>query len=275
MSERDLPRPRSATALRREAVRDYLRSLDRSQTVEELAAHFEVSVSTLRRDIDALADQAKVWKIAGGSVTVRRPEPTWHDKALSQRDAKMAIARFAAEHLVRSGEVVLLDSGTTTGALGRLLGDREDLTLVVAGMSPLEAVSAGRADVIVLGGRLRRHSGSFLGALTSQNLGGITPDVAFLGCDALVPGEGVNCPRLDSADFKALAMRRARRSWVLADETKLTGDAGEAYWTPLPLSTGVLTVEPRGTGARERIEALIRDGHRVDVIGGIGASAGA
>lgn len=259
------PKPRSATAVRRAQVVDFLKSIDRSQTVDDLAAHFSVSVSTLRRDVDALAKEREVWKIAGGFVTVRRPEPDWHEKELSQREAKAAMARRAAKKLVQMGDVVFLDSGTSTGFVARLLAEREDLTLIVAGMAPLSAVAGGAAEVIVLGGKLRTHSGSFLGGLATSNLRSITPDVAFLGCDALVPSRGVNCPRLDSADFKTLVMRQSRRSWILADETKLTGEPDEAYWAPLSRTSGLLTVEPEGVEARNRINELLGAGHRVEV----------
>lgn len=265
MADGAVPTPRSGTADRRDHVTTFLKTLDRSQTVEELAEHFGVSLSTMRRDVDALAREARVWKIAGGSVTVRRPEPTWREKELSQRESKTAMARYAAEHLVESGDVVLLDSGTSTGCLAQVLAPRTDLTLIVAGMSPLEAIGDGRAEVIVLGGRLRRHSGSFLGTLASGALRSITPNVAFIGCDALTLNGGVNCPRLDSADFKAVAMQQSRRSWILADPTKLSEEPIEAYWAPLPVSSGIVTSAPTTEAGEHRISEFRNAGYRVEI----------
>jgi DeoR/GlpR family transcriptional regulator of sugar metabolism len=245
---------------------DRLKSLERSQTIEELCSHFGVSESTLRRDIDVLASEGLVWKIAGGSVTVRSPEPTWHEKEHQHLEAKTAMARYAAKYLVSHGDVVLLDSGTSAGSLAQCLADRSDLTIVVAGLTSLELLSESRSEVIVLGGRLRRPSASFLGPLAVAALEDMTPDVAFIGCDYLSQEDGLNCPEMDSAAFKSLAMKRSRKTWVMVDESKLTGEPREPFWAPMAEGAGVLTVVPTAAEARGRLEVLHAHAHEVRAV---------
>ena len=260
-----IPQPRAATAQRRAELLHYLRVLGRAQSIEELTEHFDISPSTVRRDIEALADQGHVWKIAGGLVTVRRREATLPEKSVSSPNSKLVMAEYAAKHLVHAGDVVLLDSGTSTAFLARQLARRDDLTLVVAGVSSLMALSDGPADVVVLGGHLRQTSGSLLGPLAMSGLDWIMPSVAFIGCDSLDVDRGLNCSGLDAAAFKRKAMEVSQESWVLADETKFSGEPSRPAWVPFLPSVGLLTVGPRTATARSMLKRLRADGHDVRI----------
>lgn len=266
MSTEELsPRPRAATAERRTELLNYLRVLRRAQTLEELTSHFGISPSTVRRDVEALADQGQVWKIAGGRVTVRRREATLPEKTVSSAASKMAMAEYAAMHLIHAGDVVLLDSGTSTAFLARLLAQRDDLTLVVAGVSSLLALAEGPADVVVVGGHLRKTSGSLLGPLALSGLDSIMPSVAFIGCDSLDTERGINCSGLEAAAFKRRAMEVSQESWVLADETKLSATPSRPAWIPFLPQTGLLTVTPRSAASRATLKQFRADGHDVRV----------
>ena len=61
--------PRTATAARRRHIVDHLRSLGHSESIGDLSRLFGVSTSTIRRDVDALSDESKIWKISGGGET--------------------------------------------------------------------------------------------------------------------------------------------------------------------------------------------------------------
>ncbi|MES6501154.1 DeoR/GlpR transcriptional regulator, partial [Cutibacterium acnes] len=177
--------------------------------------------------------------------------------------SKAAMATYAAKHLVNEGDLVLLDSGTSTAALGRLLSTRNDITILVGGLSVLQAVAEGTANVMVLGGALRQHSGSLLGPWASSNLRSITPDVAFIGCDAVSATDGLNCPLLESVEFKHEAMTRARTSWILADPTKILTTGSEPYWASIPPRTGIVTVQSSNSELSEKLGAFRRSGHHV------------
>ncbi|MPY81591.1 MAG: DeoR family transcriptional regulator [Actinophytocola sp.] len=123
--------------------------------VHRLAGDLGVSVSTIRRDLAALAGRGQVMRTYGGAVhSDAVVEKSWHDKELAYRAEKAAIARRAAE-LVQPGDTVLLDAGTTAGRLAHYLKDRDDVTVVTNGLSALFVLADSTADVIVLGGGAR------------------------------------------------------------------------------------------------------------------------
>ncbi|MGW5117069.1 DeoR/GlpR family DNA-binding transcription regulator [Streptomyces noursei] len=240
---------RPSTRHRRERMLELLGAGDGS--VHDLAAAFGVSLSTVRRDLAALAGDGRITRTYGGAVDHRAAERSWHDKARQHRTEKGAIARTAAA-LVRSGDVVLLDAGTTVARLAHELRARTDITVVTNGLSTLVELADAEVEVVVLGGRLRRPNESLLGTRTDQALRGITPDLAFLGVDGLDPRRGVNCPDPEQAALKETMARCARAAWVLADGSKLAGGGGFPYWAAVPPGTGLISgaAEP-GCGARD------------------------
>lgn len=241
---------RSATRHRREQMVELLGVGDLS--VHDLAAEFDVSLSTVRRDLATLAALGRVTRTYGGAVDHRAVERSWHDKEHEQRGEKGAIARTAAA-LVRAGDVVLLDAGTTVARLAHELRDRGDLTIVTNGLSTLVELADAEVEVVVLGGRLRRPNESLLGTRTDQALRRLTPDIAFLGVDGLAPRRGINCPDPEQAALKETMAECARAAWVLADHSKLGGSGdgsgvgGFPYWAAMPAGTGLIS----GGGERE------------------------
>ncbi|MFK0293675.1 DeoR/GlpR family DNA-binding transcription regulator [Streptomyces sp. NPDC090442] len=229
---------RPATRRRRERMVELLGAGDGS--VHALAAAFGVSLSTVRRDLAALAEGGRITRTYGGALDHRAVERSWHDKARERRTEKAAIARAAAG-LVRSGDVVLLDAGTTAARLAHELRARSDLTVVTNGLSALVELADAEVEVVVLGGRLRRPNESLLGTRTDQALRRLTPDLAFLGVDGLDPRRGVNCPDVEQAALKETMARCARAAWVLADGSKLGGGGGFPYWAEMPRGTGLIS----------------------------------
>lgn len=234
-------------------------------SIEDLSQLLGVSESTTRRDLVALSEAGELVRVLGGAAPKARTEYSWQQKADAHASEKRAIAQFVADHLVRPGDVVFIDSGTTPAAVARALADRDDITLIVAGLAALLEVSESAAKVLVLGGRLRRPSASFLGEGALLMLDLITPDVAFLGTDFVDPTHGANYHDLEQAVFKTRVMRESLRSWLVVDHTKLDGEPPFSMWAPLSSSTGIVTVAAPHDRVQPRIDALREKGHEVHV----------
>ncbi|MFE0193343.1 DeoR/GlpR family DNA-binding transcription regulator [Streptomyces sp. NPDC058989] len=228
---------RSATRRRRERMVELLGAGDIS--VHDLAGEFDVSLSTVRRDLATLAALGRITRTYGGAVDHRAVERTRYDKERTRRTEKDAIARAAAA-LVRSGDVVLLDAGTTTARVAHELRHRTDVTVVTNGLATLVELADAQVEVVVLGGRLRRPNEALLGTRTDQALRRLTPDIAFLGVDGLDPRRGINCPDLEQAALKETMAECARATWVLADQSKIGGGAGFPHWAAMPAGTGLI-----------------------------------
>jgi len=234
------------------------------RSVEDLAEVFGVSASTIRRDLRALAADSKIVRTLGGAVTAQRLERSWHDKTRVEASAKTHIAQ-AAVPLVPDGAVVFIDAGTSAAALAARLADNPTVTLVTNGLSAAVAVADGRAALIVLGGKLRRPTAGMTGMMTVSGLDLVHPHIAFLGCEALDPVLGVNCPDVEVAAFKRRLMAQCQQSWVLADHTKFDTTSAFPYWAGLGTSTGVITDSVSATGQATVLEDLRARGHDVIV----------
>lgn len=215
--------------------------------INALADRFRVSVSTIRRDLSALARGGQVMRTYGGAVeSGHGRERTLHAKQLAHRQEKDAIGRCAAG-MVDPGDVLLLDAGTTVGRLAWHLRDRDDITVITNGLPTLLALAdAPGVEVIVLGGRLRRPNEAFLGPEVEHALRRYHPDLAFLGVDGIAPDRGLNCPSPEQACLKEVMSVTARNTWVLADHSKL-GAEPFPYWATMPAGMGLITDEHTGT----------------------------
>lgn len=245
-----------------------LQDLGTAVSVHRLTEAFGVSESTLRRDLDALSDAGELLRTYGGAAPAMRVEFSWHEKESANTQAKNQIARFAAAKLVHPGDVVFIDAGTTPAAVARQLAERDNITIVVAGLAALLELTDARGTVIVLGGRLRLPSLSFLGSMADLMLDMITPDVAFLGADHVSARYGANYPDLGQVAFKTRVMERAAQSWMVVDATKLGGPPPFSNWARLGRRAGVVTDDANGDhAAAEQVRTLRESGLVVHVCG--------
>lgn len=255
--------PRQNTLRRREDIVTYLSALGQQATLAEMAERFRVSESTIRRDLGALSDERRLWKVPGGALAGRAIEPSWREKQTLHAHGKAQIGRFVVENFIHSGDVVLIDAGTSAAAVARLLAHRTDVTVVVAGVSALVELVDAEVEVVVVGGKLRRPNASFFGAAADSILDLITPSISIIGCDHLDVCHGVNCPDFDQATFKTRIMQRSQRSLVLADESKLIGMSRFSFWAPLIAATGVVTTAPKTEEAATVIGSFRESGHSI------------
>jgi len=254
--DKERPSPRRGTRERRDRLAHLLIEQGSQIALRDLQGHFDVSEATLRRDLAALSESGRLVRVYGGAAPARGVESTWREKAASYAESKVRIAQFAAAELVAPGDIVFIDSGTTPAAVARQLATRDDITVVVAGLASLLELADGTVEVIVLGGRLRRKSASFLGQAADHLLDLIAPDVAFLGTDFLDPELGANFPDLEQAIFKARVIARSARSWFVVDESKFGESAPFRHWTPIEPPTGIVTVATTSDHQQRAIAAF-------------------
>lgn len=228
--------------------------------VSELAERFNVSPATIRRDLHRMMADGRVTRTYGGAVARPRAiELSLHEKELSYRRQKDAIARLAAE-LVADGETLILDAGTTTGRLAWYLRQRKGLTVVTNGISALLSLrDADDVKVILLGGELRHVNQAVIGSIAEDIIRSLHADRAFLGADGVVANEGINSPTMTQAYLKGLMLRQAREGYVLADHSKL-GTARFPYVTPFSKPVTLITDSQADP---ERVAAFENAGVRV------------
>ena len=221
---RDVPAqpPRLFLEERHRQIKEFVASRERA-TVRELASHFGVSAVTIRGDLDALAESGGILRSHGGAL---RPAAAG-DAPLSlkqtlRRAEKLRIAKAAAR-MIRDGETIILDSGTTTaeiaGEIGRL--PLKTLTVITNALNVATSLAnLAHVRLIMIGGMLRQVSSSLVGPQAEQVLRGLHADRLFLGVDSLDPEIGVMTPDVLEAQLNALMIEVSQEVVAVADASK-------------------------------------------------------
>lgn len=185
------------------------------------AAALQVSEDTLRRDLRELAREGLLQRVHGGALPA---SPAMADFSARQHiavDDKSAIGRAAAQ-LVQSGQVVFIDGGTTSAQLVRHLAP--DLRATVVTHSPSVAVGLAthpNIEVIMLGGRLFKHSVVAVGAPTVEAIRQVRADLYFMGVCSVHPEAGLTTGDFEEACVKRAMAAAAAETIVLASPEKL------------------------------------------------------
>lgn len=220
-------RARHLPAGRRAALADYV-GRHGQVTVAQLAERFDVSIDTVRRDLDQLDLEGLVIRTHGGAVSASSIAPA--DSGLDVRlrmqvEEKESIARRAAE-LVTNGSVIMLNGGTTTLALARNLRGHRDLTIATNNLRiPAEISHKVYRDLYVFGGSVRSITQTTTGPVSFQVDGvpeqiAVQADLALIAVGA-VSTSGFSTSNLGDGAMMAAMMDHSSKVAVLADSTKL------------------------------------------------------
>jgi DeoR/GlpR family transcriptional regulator of sugar metabolism len=241
---------------RRALILDRLRSHGRVLAAD-LTAELDVSSDTIRRDLRELDGAGLLRRVHGGALPRFGDGAPFEARARRAPEAKASIARRAAE-CVRDGQLVVLDGGTTTLEVARVLRDKPQLRARVTTTSPPIALALANhpgLEVTVVGGVLRPDSLVTVGATTVQELRLIRADVVFLGVCGLHPEIGVTTSDLEERHVKAAMIEGAAEVIALADHDKL-GTAMSVVVAPLSAVTCLVTDKDADDGALAPYRAL-------------------
>lgn len=191
-------------------------------TIAELQEMFpEVSLMTLHRDLNALAETGSVVKFRGGAKTVRHSgDVDFHVRIQENNAGKITIAKKALE-LIQPHSAVFLDASTTNLALARLLPDI-NLNIFTTGPSiALELCRLNNPVVTLCCGTINRKNLALSGQNTLEMLNGINIDMAFIGVSGCSVDAGFTCGTESDMLVKRLVIRKARTSVMMCGREKL------------------------------------------------------
>ncbi|EOW0774220.1 DeoR/GlpR family DNA-binding transcription regulator [Klebsiella pneumoniae] len=207
----------------------------------ELSQRFNVSEDSIRRDLRELAAEGKLQRVHGGALPVSAAIAPIETRKSVQIDSKQAVARAAAA-MIQPGQVVIVDGGTTTAAMIGFLP--ADLSCTVVTHSPGIAVALvdhPRIEVILLGGRVFKHSVVAVGA---ETLAGINADLFFMGVTGVHPRAGFTTGDYEEAGIKRALTARAAETVVMASREKLNAASAFAIGELSLASTLIVDGEP-------------------------------
>ncbi len=214
---------RRDTSSRRQRIAALLQEQGSVQ-IPALAELFKVSTQTLRKDLNFLDSKGICTRSPGGALVRSAPEPPKENAVAVKRTLfapeKVRIGEAAAQ-LVRTGESILLDSGSTTLEVARHLPDDESLIAVTNDVGILNELAAReKIQVVFLGGTLRRKSLSFYGMQTEQALQDLHVDKLFLAADGIDIEKGITTHFEPEALLNRAMCKAAREVIVVADSSK-------------------------------------------------------
>jgi DeoR/GlpR family transcriptional regulator of sugar metabolism len=206
----------------------------------DLAQEFNVSEHSIRRDLAALAEAGICKRVYGGAISVA-PVRGDDDAQSQQVDRKHSLG-LAAAALIKSGQHIFMDGGTTNASISSAID--HNLAVSITTNSPAIAIELEKlplADVILLGGRLHKATGSTVGLTAIQQLSNFNFDLCFLGACAIDAIKGVTAFDMDDAEFKRTVVSRSGQIVVAVTNEKLSSIAH--YQVASCEELGVLVVE--------------------------------
>jgi len=198
-----------------------------SVSIPDTARRFNVSVETIRRDINMLCTENKLHKIHGGAVPVKRALRRDYDylsRIHQYQQAKTTIGVEAAR-LISNGDVVILDCGVSIQSIAHSLANLQDVTFITNSVPTasilLEKHAVGdiTGRIILIGGEVNCRNRFASGTSAIAALDSYYADKAFISCTA-VSADAVSTYDVDESYYSAHLMKRASMSVLVAESDK-------------------------------------------------------
>ncbi len=240
---------------RLERIEEYINH-HRYVTIIQLAKAFDISSSTIRRDLEALGEAGRVELTRGGVMSLHRSvseEASYNEKVEANREEKARIAAAAAR-MIKPGSTLFVDSGTTTRELVPWLREGQGIRLVTNDLLIASELSGAMGvEVIMPGGLLRKAYFTLVGSQAEEMISGMRADLTFMGFDA-VRTMGFMIANHEEVGLKRAMARCGSRLVVLCDHTKFESDS---FITVCPLAAAslIITGKELDEGLRRQMEA--------------------
>lgn len=195
----------------------------KSVTVTELTEFLDTSESTIRRDLTTLDKRKKLIKVHGGATAIDMEYMTKDFEVSVRQDLnkeeKQKIAKYAAG-LIKREDFVYIDAGTTTEYLVEEIVEKEAV-YVTNGITHARKLLQKGCRVFLLGGELKKETEALIGTEAVESLKKYNFTKGFFGANGVHNEYGITTPDLNEAAVKAQAFRQCRKTYVLADASKI------------------------------------------------------
>lgn len=237
-------------AARKDLLLERLRR-DGRLVAKDLAAELDLSEDSVRRDLRELATEGLLTRVYGGALPASPATADYEARSHIATASKTRVAARAAA-LIEPRTTVILDGGTTALAVVRALPRTTECTIVTHSPTVAAALLDHAAEVVMIGGRLFKHSAVTSGAAAAEAAGRITADLFLLGVTGVHPERGLTTGDADEAAMKRTLASRAAETVVLASAEKI-GAASPFQVLPLEDVAGVVIDRAADSDALDRL----------------------
>lgn len=190
-------------------------------SLEDLTAHFKVSMNTIRRDLNELLVRANIEKVYGGVSALPDQRPLSLAIRSNTNNASKQLIGELASGLVRDGDTIFLDSGSTTPYILPHIATRQNVTIVTHSLSAMyEASKYPSLKVIALGGLYNPTTSSYVGISTLEALSCISTNAVFMAATGVSLERGLTNTTYFEAEIKRKVVKCSDKIILLADSSK-------------------------------------------------------
>jgi len=246
------------TAQRKQLIIERLKQ-DGQIIAKNLAQELGTSEDTIRRDLRELAATGKLQRVHGGALPASEAVGDLRVREQVSVQDKIELGRAGAA-MIKPGQVVILDGGTTSIQIARHLNPELKATVVTHSPNVAVELAAHRhVEIIMLGGRLFRHSMVNTGAAMIDAASRLRADLFFMGVTGVHPQAGLSTGDAEEASVKRFLIERAAETVVLASAEKLMAASPFVIATLTELA---LLIVPANT--EEKTMRLLRKSVKVE-----------
>ena len=219
------------TKIRQNKILALLRAMQVEVQVDQLSKILKVSPLTIRRDLKELSEEKAIIRTHGGCLLAGRValESEYHKKVAKNFELKQKIGKKAAT-LIKPGDVILIDDGSTTFHLATNLSNINPLIVYTNSLVLVTELSRYPDITLnILGGVINQQSYSVSGSITERILENIHFDKVFLGIDTLDENGKCFVKSASTARLAQTMLKSGKEKILLGDHTKVKVDSGFAY----------------------------------------------
>ena len=193
-----------------------------SAKVDDLAIALNVSLMTIRRDLEKLSQEGRIDRIYGGAIM--KKETPYKEKKVFETEVKSKIAQMAVE-CVKPGDAVYLDSGTTSYEIAKLIMNIPEISVTTNDIEIARLLIDSNVDLNICGGNVQKSTGSVIGQLANQILENLRFDISFFGAMTIDDEFNVLTPTMDKAIMKRIICKNSRERYLVIDQSKFGREA--------------------------------------------------
>lgn len=206
---------------RRKEILEHLKK-HKAVTVKELSNRFYIGEATIRRDLEKLEKSGLINRTYGGAVLLEglHAEIPLYVRESEKKEEKDKIASLASEY-VSNGDVIIMDSSSTTIRMIPYLANKTKLTIITNGAkTAVDLAELKNFKVYSTGGKLRENSLSYIGETANKFFNNFNADTLFFSCRALSIERGITDSNEEEAILRKLMIQSSHKSVLLCDSSK-------------------------------------------------------
>lgn len=226
----------------------------------ELSDVFKVSLNTIRRDINYLEKNGVLKKVYGGVTSLQGKQLTpYNYRTTKNQEIKDRLSEVAASNILE-GDLVFIDSGTTTSNILKYVDDNLKFTILTNNLDIIfQASELENIDLIILGNRYYPQTRSFISTPLTNISFNFNITKAFMGATGISTESGLTISDFNELEIKRVVTEKANQTYILADSSKFDKSSLATY-CELEKVTQIITNEPLS----EKYQALAAE-HSIQI----------